>query len=107
MTKSLKKIILKKDYNKFNDLPIELIHNGIDTKVFKPCDKKESRRKFGIPENVLVIGAVGHGGTIENQWKGGEYTRTALAAFMPKYPDCVFVNIGANCTKIFLTINLH
>src|SRR3989304_4340451 len=76
--------------------PIELIHNGIDTKVFKPCDKKESRRKFGIPENVLVIGAVGHGGTIENQWKGGEYTRTALAAFMPKYPDCVFVNIGAN-----------
>jgi glycosyltransferase involved in cell wall biosynthesis/Tfp pilus assembly protein PilF len=76
--------------------PIELIHNGIDAKVFKPCDKKESRRKFGIPENVLVIGAVGHGGTIENQWKGGEYTRTALAAFMPKYPDCVFVNIGAN-----------
>jgi len=76
--------------------PIELIHNGIDTKVFKPCDKKESRRRFGIPENVLVIGAVGHGGTIENQWKGGEYTRAALAAFMPKYPDCVFVNIGAN-----------
>jgi len=73
---------------------ISLIHNGIDTSVFKPFDKKEARRKFGIPEDLLVIGAVSHGGTLDNEWKGGSYTQAALEVLLAKLPNCVFVNIG-------------
>lgn len=76
--------------------PVELIYNGIDTNIFRPYNKKEARKKFHIPEDVLVIGAVGHGGTLENQWKGGKYTQAALEIFMARFPDCIFVNIGAN-----------
>jgi len=76
--------------------PVELIYNGVDTTVFKPCDKKEARKKFGIAENVLVIGAVAHGGALTNQWKGGKYTQAALDALAGKFPDYVFVNIGGN-----------
>jgi len=76
--------------------PVELIHNGIDTNIFQPYNKKEVRKKFGIPEDVLVIGAVGHGGTLANQWKGGKYTQAALDALWKNSPDYIFVNIGSN-----------
>ncbi len=76
------------------DHPVELIYNGIDTEVFKPCDKKEARAGFGIPANALVIGAVANGGTLANHWKGGQYTQAALDALRGGLPNCVFVNIG-------------
>ena len=76
--------------------PVELIYNGIDTNIFRPYNKKEARKKFHIPEDVLVIGAVGHGGTLENQWKGGKYTQAALEIVVARFPDCIFLNIGAN-----------
>ena len=31
--------------------PVELIYNGVDTNVFKPYDKKQARKKFGIPDD--------------------------------------------------------
>ena len=76
--------------------PVELIPNGIDTDIFKPFDREEARRKFGIPSGVLAIGAVSHGGSLNNPWKGGEYTRAALEALRKKLPECVFVNIGSS-----------
>lgn len=76
--------------------PVELIYNGIDTSIFRPYAKKEARKRFRIPEDVLVLGAVGHGGTLENQWKGGRYTQAALEIFMARFPDGIFVNIGAD-----------
>jgi len=78
------------------DQPVELIYNGVDTNVFKPCDKKEARAKFGITTDTLVIGAVSHGGTFANHWKGGRFTKAALDALHDKLPNCVFVNIGTS-----------
>ncbi len=76
--------------------PVELIYNGIDTNIFRPYNKIEARKKFDIPQDVFVIGAVGHGGPLANQWKGGNYTQAALDALQNKLPDCIFVNIGGN-----------
>lgn len=76
--------------------PVELIHNGIDTQVFQPYDKKQVRRKYNVPDNVFVIGAVGHGGALNNQWKGGRYTQAALDKLKSRLPGFVFVNIGAD-----------
>jgi glycosyltransferase involved in cell wall biosynthesis/uncharacterized short protein YbdD (DUF466 family) len=75
---------------------VQLIYNCVDTTVFRPYDKTEARRKFGIPAKAIVIGAVAHGGVLTNQWKGGKYTQEALDALKNKLPDYVFVNIGGN-----------
>ncbi len=76
--------------------PVELIYNGIDTNIFRPYNKIEARKKLGIPTDVLVIGAVAHGGALENPWKGGNYTRAVFDALQTKLPDHIFVNIGGN-----------
>lgn len=78
-----------------NGHTVELIPNGIDTDIFQPRDREEARKKFGIPSGVLAIGAVSQGGSLNNPWKGGEYTRAVLEALRQKMPECVFVNIGA------------
>jgi len=74
--------------------PVELIYNGVDTNTFKPYDKNEAKSKFGIPADKLIIGAVAHGGALENPWKGGNYTRQVFDALTTRLPNCVFVNIG-------------
>lgn len=73
--------------------PVELIYNSIDTTIFEPYDKSQTRRQFGIPENVPVIGAVAHGGALKNHWKGGKFTQAALQALPSNF---VFVNIGGD-----------
>ncbi|MGE5498035.1 MAG: glycosyltransferase, partial [Syntrophothermus sp.] len=73
----------------------EVIHNGIDTNLFRPINKKEVRKKFKIPENINIVGCVAHGG-IENEWKGGDYISEILKSIVLKYPDTVFLNIGAS-----------
>jgi teichuronic acid biosynthesis glycosyltransferase TuaC len=35
------------------------IPNGIDSKVFHPCGRTQSRRKYGIPENVRFVLSAG------------------------------------------------
>jgi FkbM family methyltransferase len=75
---------------------IELIYNSVDTDIFQPYEKKAARREFGFPEDAIIIGSVAHGGSLNNQWKGGGYTLQALNALWKKYPDLLFVNIGGN-----------
>ncbi len=89
LRKKVQKSILK-------DHPIDLIYNGVDTAIFKPYDRTQARRKYGIGNNVTVIGAVAHGGALTNQWKGGQYTEAALKALPGLVDNFVFVNIGGD-----------
>ena len=76
--------------------PVELIYNGVDTTIFQPLDKAAVRKKYGLPEDLLIVGAVAHGGALSNQWKGGTYTEKILKELRRKYPDLVFLNIGGS-----------
>ncbi|MBW8001521.1 MAG: glycosyltransferase [Planctomycetes bacterium] len=76
--------------------PVELIYNGIDTTTFSPCDKNESRKSFGIEADAFVIGSVAHGGALQNQWKGGYYSKAVMDILHDKLDKLVFVNIGSN-----------
>jgi glycosyltransferase involved in cell wall biosynthesis len=76
--------------------PVELIYNGINTNTFRPYDKKESRKIFGIPTDAFVIGSVANGGALQNQWKGSHYSQAVLDILRDKL-NCVFVNIGSSC----------
>ncbi|HEX2866163.1 MAG TPA: glycosyltransferase [Ignavibacteriales bacterium] len=84
----LEKSILRNHY-------AEVIHNGIDSGLFRPLNKKEVRKKYKIPENISIVGCVAHGG-IENEWKGGYYITEILKSIVLKYPDTVFLNIGTS-----------
>jgi len=42
----------------FRNCRIETIPNSIETDVFRPYDKREMRRKFGLPQDCKIIGYV-------------------------------------------------
>ncbi|WP_163350656.1 FkbM family methyltransferase [Desulfovibrio sp. JC010] len=73
---------------------IELIYNGVDTEIFQPHDKDAARKEFGLPEKGILVGAVAHGGSLTNQWKGGHFTLQALEELQTVFPDLYFINIG-------------
>lgn len=74
--------------------PVELIHNGIDTDVFKPTNRANARRAFGLPLDKILIGTVTNGGALSNPWKGWEYTEAAVEFLHGQYPEICFVDIG-------------
>uniref|UniRef100_I2Q7M7 Glycosyltransferase n=1 Tax=Desulfovibrio sp. U5L TaxID=596152 RepID=I2Q7M7_9BACT len=77
------------------DLPCRIIPNFCDTNVFAPGAREAARRRFNLPLDALLVGALAHGGTLDNSWKGGAATRQAVAALLTRNPDIRFVNIGA------------
>ncbi|MBF0329966.1 MAG: glycosyltransferase [Nitrospirae bacterium] len=88
----------KVGYSILKKHPMELIYNGVDTNIFKPYDRLEVRKKFGISEDVILIGSVANLGALVNTWKGGVYTLEALKALKGKISNCAFLNIGGNET---------
>ena len=62
----------------------QTIHNGIDTELFRPQDKRTARRKLGLPEDHIVIGFGAE--SIENRRKGFRellHTLTQLSTHHP------------------------
>ncbi|MGE5402771.1 MAG: glycosyltransferase [Ignavibacteriales bacterium] len=74
---------------------VEVIHNGVNTSVFKPLNKKEIRAKHKIPDNVLIVGCVAQGG-VQNEWKGGYYAAEVIKSITERNKNVVFLNIGAS-----------
>jgi GT2 family glycosyltransferase/glycosyltransferase involved in cell wall biosynthesis/Flp pilus assembly protein TadD len=83
-----------------SDHPVELVHNGIDTGVFRPFGRREVREALGIPEDTIVIGAAAHCGTIRNPWKGGHHTRAVLEALGGTSLDFLFLDIGGDAPAL-------
>lgn len=67
----------------------KLILEGTDTNIFKPLDKAESRKTFGIPNNKFIIGMVG--ANKENPpRKGWQQALEAFKLFHDKHPESLF-----------------
>ncbi|WP_400204348.1 glycosyltransferase family 4 protein [Candidatus Methanomassiliicoccus intestinalis] len=47
------------DYGFDSDLITQVVHSGVDCSVFRPMDKDESRREFGLPADQNVAISVG------------------------------------------------
>lgn len=77
-------------------VPVRLIPNFCDASTFSPRDKVLARRRLGLPEDALLVGASAHGGPLENSWKGGGYTRQAVEILTNNIPNAYFVNIGGS-----------
>lgn len=70
---------------------IEVINNGIDTKIFSPTDKTIARKELNLPINKKIILFVANGGR-ENTEKGTQY----WDLLQEKYKDVIFIEIGGN-----------
>ena len=71
---------------------VTVIHNGVDTQVFRPDRHGLSiRREFGIPADALVIGHVGR----MTPWKGQHYLLDAFAHIATVVPNVYLILVGA------------
>lgn len=61
-----------------------MIPYGVDTRVFKPGDKKEARRRLGLPEDAHVIAF--RSAPFHRNYKGTEHIQQALRLFRPRRP---------------------
>jgi len=61
----------------FHDKQTKVIPNGIDTDIFRPCEKKRARERFNLPQDkTLILFSAANG--IRNPLKGFDYLRHAL-----------------------------
>lgn len=74
---------------------ITTIYNGIDTTTYKQSDKKEVRKKLGIPlDSTVVLFSADMG--INNPYKGGEFVKNIMDTNVDQ--DILFINIGSGKT---------
>jgi len=71
---------------------ISIIHNGVDTAVFRPdVDGRGVRREFEIPPDALVIGHVGR----MTPWKGQHYLLEAFGSIAGAMGNVYLLFVGA------------
>lgn len=74
--------------------PTEVILNGVDIQIYRPMDKQSVRRKYGIPTNRIIIGAVANGGTFGQERKGGKYVQAVVDRLVELGLNVLLVNVG-------------
>lgn len=71
---------------------ISIIHNGVDTEVFRPdVDGRAIRREIGIPVDAMVIGHIGR----MTPWKGQHYLLRAFAGIAGVMENVYLLFVGA------------
>lgn len=66
-----------------------LIPEGIDTNIFKPIDKTEAKKKFGLPQDKFVVGMIGANKENPSR-KGWQEGLEAFKLFSDKHPEAIF-----------------
>jgi glycosyltransferase involved in cell wall biosynthesis len=74
------------------DKKIYLVYNGIDTDVFKPYSKDESREELNLPKDKTIVTFASSGG-LANTWKGIEYAYAVMNKFSND-DSVMFLSIG-------------
>jgi glycosyltransferase involved in cell wall biosynthesis len=71
---------------------ISIIHNGVDTEVFRPnIDGQSIRQELGIPTDAMVIGHIGR----MTPWKGQHYLLEAFARIAGVMENVYLLFVGA------------
>jgi len=75
-----------------SDKKVYLIYNGIDTKIFRPMNKTDIRKKLNLPLDKTILMFSAHKGT-KNVWHGGDYLLKALEQIDDE--NVFFLDIGS------------
>jgi len=85
--------VIKKNIIETHPVPekkVVLIPNGIDTEKFTPGKDPEIRKKYGIPENSIVVGIAGR----LSWWKGYREFLLTAKNLVKKYDNIYFLAVG-------------
>jgi glycosyltransferase involved in cell wall biosynthesis len=82
----------------FRGMKINVIPNPVDTSVFCPSDKDESRREFQIPVSSFVIGC--SAANLSDPQKNIDELVRQTKTLTEKYPDVGFVLLAIGSGKI-------
>ena len=69
-----------------------MIPYGVDTRVFRPRDKKEARQLLGLPEDAHVIAF--RASLFYRNFKGSEFIEAALKTYEPQRPTVLLIFEG-------------
>jgi glycosyltransferase involved in cell wall biosynthesis len=72
---------------------IMVVHNGVDTTIFRPYDKLQSRKKLNLPNDRKIILFVAEFST-KNPFKGGDIIRNLISDI--DLQDYIFITIGGD-----------
>lgn len=67
-----------------------MIHEGVDTSVFKPLDKIATRNKWHFPQDKFIFGMIGANKPDGISRKGWQQALESFAKFVEKYPESLF-----------------
>lgn len=73
------------------DKPVTVIPNGADEQLFHPRDRRQTRRRLGLPPDRFIILFAANFAT-KNPWKGGAYLQALVKSDI--FPRALFVTIG-------------
>lgn len=76
------------------DKPLTIIHNGVDTEIFKPMAQKKARLDLDLPLNKKIILIVAKRGQ-SNPWKGGSYAQEIIEIYKNR-PSIYFIDLGGD-----------
>lgn len=82
----------------FKELPHKLIPNSVDTKIFKPLDRKACREILNLPQDKKIILFVSE--SIDNKRKGFEFLSEALKQMGNEYLLCGIGHNSGNTAHI-------
>ncbi len=71
--------------------PVKVIHNGADTRIFRPQNKDLARRILNLPTNRRIFLFAANFG-LDNPWKGGKFISELVNH--PDMSDVLFVTLG-------------
>jgi glycosyltransferase involved in cell wall biosynthesis len=74
---------------------IRVVPNGVDLDRFRPLDRKECRRRLGLPEKATILLSVG--ALVKR--KGFHRVIEVLPALKASVPDLVFVAVGSSSVE--------
>jgi putative colanic acid biosynthesis glycosyltransferase len=73
--------------------PVRVIHNGIDTNVFKPANGDVVRKKYGLMNKFIILG-------VANIWDDRKGLRHFIKLSQMVDADCVILLVGLNDQQI-------
>jgi len=79
------------------DKPISVIHNGVDTFIFKLLNKENCRKELHLPTEKKIILYVANGGK-NNIWKGWNYVKE-IAKRYENNKEIIFLCVGGREDK--------
>ena len=90
----------------FRTQELQLIYNGVDTRIYKPGSQAAVRQRWNLPPDAFVLMFAAHGG-LANEMKGGRFMLAALQLLQVKYPDLVFLQVGGDQPELLKDISLR